>query len=148
MHRIWFIYLFMLIWDGRKLTKLLVLSLFKWYGWSNSEIISSIEEMNKYDEVVGTQGLTVEERTCKWKFGEHRKNPMVINWIWKSWYNFVTSKMFQYVCVTPVYACIYVCTYIRAYVHTYAHICARVHTYAHICMHMYTCICFLFAERV
>ena len=69
--------------------------------------------MNKYDEVVGTQGLTVEERTCKWKFGEHRKNPMVINWIWKSWYNFVTAKMLQYVCFTPVYACvyIYICTY-------------------------------------
>ena len=39
MHRIWFIYLFMLTWDGRKLTKLFVLSLFKLYGWSNSEII-------------------------------------------------------------------------------------------------------------
>ena len=50
--------------------------------------------MNKYDEVVQTQDLTVEERTCKLQFGEHRKNPMVINLIWKSWYNFVTYKMF------------------------------------------------------
>lgn len=126
---------------GGKSWILFSIFVFLWVlGWSNPEIISSIEEMNKYDEVVGTQGLTVEERTCKWKFGEHRKNPMVINWIWKSWYNFVTAKMLQYVCFTPVYACVYI------YICTYIHACVQ--TYAHICMHMYTCIYFLFAERL
>ena len=126
---------------GGKSWILFSIFVFLWVlGWSNPEIISSIEEMNKYDEVVGTQGLTVEARTCKWKFGEHRKNPMVINWIWKSWYNFVTAKMLQYVCFTPVYACVYI------YICTYIHACVQ--TYAHICMHMYTCIYFLCAERL
>lgn len=31
--------------------------------------------MNKYVEVVGTQGLTMEEGTYKWKLGEYKKEP-------------------------------------------------------------------------
>lgn len=95
-----------------------ILKLFKWI----------LEKLNKYVEVVGAQGLTVEEGTHE-NWGKARKNPTVMNWNWRKWYNFVISKMCQHVCV-----CMYPCK--------------PIYVYMCVCKCIYTCICFLFTKRV
>lgn len=78
------------------------------------------EEMNKYDEVVGTQGLIVEEGT--W---EHKKEPYGDKLDLEELMSFCDFwNMFQYVCI---YTC--VCMYMCA--HIYVYICMWVHIYMH-----------------
>ena len=75
---------------------------------------------------MGTQFPTLLEGTHKYRKGEARNNPKMLDWKWKYQYKFMWVCIYTYICINAYIqteivtgVCVFTCICINIYVYTY-----------------------------